>query len=382
MGLGWGGKSRRAKSCPLGRGLKFWIDADVELCWEWAAVVARSIWAEGDDQNWGYSSMGTFQGADHNDTLCRNRVKLDKKVRKDFNIKEAAMGINAGVTLEFNTTVKNHRLEIHLYWNGKGSLFPPMEYYGPLISGISVSPVPRKSGIKMLAVTVAALLGCAILFLPLLIFVLLWKAGFLGGKQLRDEGPEELRSRLNWPTGLKICYGIAKGLAFIHEESKLKIVHRDIKPTNVLLDKHLNAKDTGLGLAKLYEAEHTHKGDLICLVDPTWGSAYSLKQAMTILDLAMLCTNLSPTLRPTMSEVVKVLEGKSKVKTHSFNAFYSTDDFAMAKAVADLNPRTQFGSNSSGQTSNAITFDVVSREEEEKGIFGDCSPEMLDKTQS
>ncbi|GMY19839.1 microtubule-associated protein futsch-like [Fagus crenata] len=38
------------------------------------------------------------------------------------------------------------------------------------------------------------------------------------------------------------CVGIARGLAFLHEESTLKIVHRDIKTTNVLLDSDLNAK--------------------------------------------------------------------------------------------------------------------------------------------
>jgi len=57
---------------------------------------------------------------------------------------------------------------------------------------------------------------------------------------------------------MKICVGIAKGLTYLHEESRLKIVHRDIKATNVLLDKHLNAKISDFGLAKLDEEENTH----------------------------------------------------------------------------------------------------------------------------
>lgn len=57
---------------------------------------------------------------------------------------------------------------------------------------------------------------------------------------------------------MKICVGIAKGLAYLHEESRLKIVHRDIKATNVLLDKNLNAKISDFGLAKLDEEENTH----------------------------------------------------------------------------------------------------------------------------
>jgi serine/threonine protein kinase len=57
---------------------------------------------------------------------------------------------------------------------------------------------------------------------------------------------------------MKICVGIARGLAYLHEESRLKIVHRDIKATNVLLDKNLKAKISDFGLAKLDEEENTH----------------------------------------------------------------------------------------------------------------------------
>ncbi|KAL6007354.1 hypothetical protein ACLOJK_032851, partial [Asimina triloba] len=71
-------------------------------------------------------------------------------------------------------------------------------------------------------------------------------------------GREEQRLELDWPTRCKICLGIAKGLAYLHEESRLKIVHRDIKATNVLLDKDLSAKISDFGLARLHEEENTH----------------------------------------------------------------------------------------------------------------------------
>ncbi|EEF37838.1 ATP binding protein, putative [Ricinus communis] len=71
-------------------------------------------------------------------------------------------------------------------------------------------------------------------------------------------GPEECQLNLDWPTRHKICVGIARGLAFLHEESRLKIVHRDIKATNVLLDKNLDPKISDFGLAKLDEEENTH----------------------------------------------------------------------------------------------------------------------------
>jgi len=75
---------------------------------------------------------------------------------------------------------------------------------------------------------------------------------------LANKGPAEHQIRLDWPTRYKICVGIARGLAYLHEESRLKVVHRDIKATNVLLDKDLNPKISDFGLAKLDEEENTH----------------------------------------------------------------------------------------------------------------------------
>lgn len=72
------------------------------------------------------------------------------------------------------------------------------------------------------------------------------------------KGQKDSQLKLDWPTRHKICVGIARGLAYLHEESRLKIVHRDIKATNVLLDKDLNPKISDFGLAKLDEEEFTH----------------------------------------------------------------------------------------------------------------------------
>uniref|UniRef100_A0A6N2LKH1 non-specific serine/threonine protein kinase n=1 Tax=Salix viminalis TaxID=40686 RepID=A0A6N2LKH1_SALVM len=71
-------------------------------------------------------------------------------------------------------------------------------------------------------------------------------------------GPEEYRLNLDWATRQKICVGIARGLAYLHEESRLKIVHRDIKATNVLLDENLDPKISDFGLARLDEEDNTH----------------------------------------------------------------------------------------------------------------------------
>ncbi|XP_028752438.1 probable LRR receptor-like serine/threonine-protein kinase At1g56130 [Neltuma alba] len=63
---------------------------------------------------------------------------------------------------------------------------------------------------------------------------------------------------LNWPTRYDICIGVARGLAYLHEESRLRIVHRDIKASNVLLDHGLLPKISDFGLAKLYDDKMTH----------------------------------------------------------------------------------------------------------------------------
>jgi serine/threonine protein kinase len=66
------------------------------------------------------------------------------------------------------------------------------------------------------------------------------------------------RLNLDWPTRFDICLGIARGLAYLHEESAIRVVHRDIKASNVLLDVNLNPKISDFGLAKLYDDKKTH----------------------------------------------------------------------------------------------------------------------------
>ncbi|KAK9050107.1 hypothetical protein SSX86_030924 [Deinandra increscens subsp. villosa] len=64
--------------------------------------------------------------------------------------------------------------------------------------------------------------------------------------------------QFSWRTRTKICIGVAKGLAYLHEEVRPHIVHRDIKASNILLDKDLTAKISDFGLAKLLPANMTH----------------------------------------------------------------------------------------------------------------------------
>ncbi|KAE8714959.1 LRR receptor-like serine/threonine-protein kinase [Hibiscus syriacus] len=64
--------------------------------------------------------------------------------------------------------------------------------------------------------------------------------------------------KLDWSKRSAICIGIARGLAFLHEELVPHIVHRDIKSSNILLDKDFNPKIGDFGLAKLFPDNITH----------------------------------------------------------------------------------------------------------------------------
>lgn len=64
--------------------------------------------------------------------------------------------------------------------------------------------------------------------------------------------------QFSWHVRRNICIGVARGLAYLHEEVRPHIIHRDIKASNVLLDKNLQPKISDFGLAKLIAPNLTH----------------------------------------------------------------------------------------------------------------------------
>ncbi|KAK6154536.1 hypothetical protein DH2020_008784 [Rehmannia glutinosa] len=174
---------------------------------------------------------------------------------------------------------------------------------------------------------------------------------------------------LDWPTRYDICLGVAKGLAYLHEESRLRIVHRDVKASNILLDSispqkfrilgwpnspeyamrgHLTEKadifsfgvvaleivsgrpnsDSSLEDDMIYLLEwawNLHENNKeIDLVDPTLHQ-YDANEVRRIIGVALLCTQASPALRPAMSRVVAMLSGDIEVPSVTTRPGYLTD---------------------------------------------------------
>ncbi|KNA11371.1 hypothetical protein SOVF_135830 isoform A [Spinacia oleracea] len=213
----------------------------------------------------------------------------DKLVRKNFNIVKEANGTNKIVKKVFPHIPVSDSLEIRFYYAGKGSTGIPVRgTYGPLVSAISVQsdfkpPLDKQKIIRILS-------GVAILILCTTILggFILWRkhrsrdiasreqvlagldlqTGLFTFRQIKAAtnnfsadskiGEDNSQLKLNWLTRQKICIDVARGLTFLHEESTIKIVHRDIKATNILLDGDLNAKISDFGLARLDEGESTH----------------------------------------------------------------------------------------------------------------------------
>lgn len=107
---------------------------------------------------------------------------------------------------------------------------------------------------------------------------------------------------MDWPTRLRIATGSAKGLAYLHEDCHPRIIHRDIKAANILLDCNFEAMVADFGLAKLSSDNYTHVSTRVMgtfgYLAPEYASSGKLTEKSDVFSYGVMLLELITGRRP------------------------------------------------------------------------------------
>ncbi|XP_010526027.1 PREDICTED: LRR receptor-like serine/threonine-protein kinase ERECTA [Tarenaya hassleriana] len=104
------------------------------------------------------------------------------------------------------------------------------------------------------------------------------------------------KKRLDWETRLKIAYGAAQGLAYLHHDCSPRIIHRDVKSSNILLDKDFEAHLTDFGIAKSLCISKSHTSTYIMgtigYIDPEYARTSRLTEKSDVYSYGIVLLEL------------------------------------------------------------------------------------------
>lgn len=105
-----------------------------------------------------------------------------------------------------------------------------------------------------------------------------------------------IKKKLDWDTRLKIALGAAQGLAYLHHDCSPRIIHRDVKSSNILLDKDFEAHLTDFGIAKSLCVSKSHTSTYLMgtigYIDPEYARTSRLTEKSDVYSYGIVLLEL------------------------------------------------------------------------------------------